>query len=140
MGKKTLGRPRIYKTVKQLETEIEKYFSQCDGRVLLDSDGEIVCDKNGEPIVVKKPPTVSGLAYFLGLKSRQALLNYQGRGEFNDAITRAKLFIEAYTEGRLFDRDGVAGAKFSLTNNFFGWREKPEEASTKVGVQIIDDI
>lgn len=125
MGKsKTLGRPRIYKTVKQLETAINGYFTECEGKALLDSEGEVVCDKNGEPIVVKHPPTISGLAYFLGLKSRQALLNYQDRPEFNDAVTRAKLFVESYTEGRLFDRDGVMGAKFSLTNNFSGWREK----------------
>ena len=47
--------------------------------------------------------------------------------QFVDTITRAKSFIEAYAEERLFDRDGVQGAKFSLINNFKGWREKPED-------------
>ena len=32
--------------------------------------------------------------------------------------------VEAYTEERLFDRDGSNGAQFSLRNNFSGWNEK----------------
>ncbi len=34
---------------------------------------------------------------------------------------------EEYAERRLYDRDGVNGAKFSLANNFKGWRDKPED-------------
>ena len=30
----------------------------------------------------------------------------------------------AYTEERLFDRDGSNGAQFSLRNNFRGWNER----------------
>lgn len=47
--------------------------------------------------------------------------------EFADTIIRAKSRIEEYAEARLFDRDGVNGAKFSLINNFRGWGEKPEQ-------------
>ena len=80
------------------------------------------------PIIIgRKPPTMTGLALALGFSSRQSLLNYQGKKQFVDTITRAKSFIEAYAEERLFDRDGVQGAKFSLINNFKGWREKPED-------------
>ena len=57
-----------------------------------------------------------------------------------DTITRAKTYIEEYTERRLFDRDGVQGAKFSLVNNFKGWSEKHELAVSDGPVQIIDDI
>ena len=46
-----------------------------------------------------------------------------------NTITRAKSFVEKYAEERLFDRDGVQGAKFSLINNFKGWSEKPEPAA-----------
>ncbi len=41
-----------------------------------------------------------------------------------DTITRAKARLEAYTEERLFDKEGAAGARFSLANNFKGWSEK----------------
>ena len=99
------GRPLKYKTVKELEIAIEAYFQACESK--------------------EKPPTITGLALALGFKSRQALLNYQGRAQFNDTITRAKSRVEAYAEERLFDRDGVNGAKFSLTNNFKGWSNNP---------------
>jgi hypothetical protein len=32
--------------------------------------------------------------------------------------------VEAYAESRLFDKDGANGAKFSLANNFRGWKEQ----------------
>lgn len=41
-----------------------------------------------------------------------------------NTITRAKTRVEAYTEQRLFDRDGSNGAQFSLRNNFKGWNDK----------------
>lgn len=131
---------RKYKSVKQLEDAIEAYFESCKG--------EIVRDKDGNPMLYKgrpvrdgaHPPTVTGLAYALGLKSRQALLNYQGRKMFHDTVTRAKMRIETYTEERLFDQGGVNGAKFSLMNNFKGWSEGSEKASEGDGVQIVDDI
>ena len=66
------------------------------------------------------------LALVLGLSSRQALLNYQGREEFNDTVTRAKARVEEYAESRLFDKDGSNGAKFSLANNFRDWIEKSD--------------
>lgn len=43
-----------------------------------------------------------------------------------DTITRAKTMIEAYTEERLFDRDGSNGAQFSLRNNFAGWNDRTQ--------------
>jgi hypothetical protein len=103
------GRPLKYKTKKALEEAIEAYFRRCQQE--------------------DRPPTVTGLAYELGFLSRQALLNYQDRPEFHDTITRAKLRIETYAEERLFDREGVNGAKFSLTNNFEGWSNAPAQTS-----------
>lgn len=118
-----MGRPLTYKTPDELQTAIDKYFADCDGKLLRDEDGTAIVDKFGNPVIVgKKPPTVTGLAYALGFKSRQALLNYQGKKAFNDTVTRAKLYIEAYCEERLFDKDGVKGATFSLERNFRNWR------------------
>ena len=123
-----MARPLKYKTVAELQAAIDQYFEDCRGRPLLDADGTPLLDKYGDPVITgAHPPTVTGLAYALGFTSRQALLNYQGKKQFVDTITRAKLYIEAYTEERLFDRDGVNGAKFSLVNNFKGWREHPTD-------------
>ena len=95
-------------------------------------------------MVGKKPLTITGLALALGFTSRQALLNYQEKPEFVDAITRAKARVEQYAEERLFDKDGANGAKFSLANNFKGWAEKQQiEADVKnevnICVELVDD-
>ncbi|MBQ7885509.1 MAG: hypothetical protein IJ313_01295 [Clostridia bacterium] len=129
-----------YKSVKELEEAIEAYFEDCKGEVVKDKDDNPMLYK-GRPVRAgARPPTVTGLAYFLGFRSRQALLNYQCRKTFHDAITRAKLRVEAYTEERLFDQGGVNGAKFSLTNNFSGWNEAGTKEQETGGVQIIDDV
>lgn len=134
-----------YKTVKEIQDAIDTYFKECEGRILTDGDGNTMYDKNGYPLIVdKKPLTVTGLALALGFSSRQALLNYQTKAEFNDTILRAKARIEQYAEERLFDKDGAAGAKFSLANNFEGWRERQQiEADVKetvtVNIELSDD-
>lgn len=114
-----MARPLKYKTVAELEAAIDKYFEDCDGHPLLNNSGEAICDKHGEPIIVGiKPPTVTGLALALGFTTRQSLLNYQGRKQFLDTITRAKSRCEEYAESRLYDRNGSRGAEFSLKYNF----------------------
>lgn len=123
------GRPPKFKTKEEIQEKIDNYFKECDGIPFYDEDGRPLQTAKGNIIYEKepKPPTVTGLALALGFLSRQSLLEYQGKKEFSDTITRAKLYIEEYTERRLFDRDGVHGAKFSLINNFKGWSEKPEK-------------
>ena len=132
-----------YQTAEEMSAAIDAYFKDCEGRVLTDKGGEVVTDKYGCPVIVGvHPPTVTGLALALGFKTRQSLLNYQARSKaFDDIITVAKSRCEEYAESRLYDRDGANGAKFSLMNNFKGWREKPEsENDNIIEVRIIDDI
>ena len=120
---------------------IEKYFKGCEGHPLTDDNGDTVYDKNGNPVIIGvHPPTVTGLALALGFKTRQSLLNYQARTDkFNDIITVAKSRCEEYAESRLYDRDGVNGAKFSLMNNFKGWRPKPAAAHT-AALDKLDEV
>ena len=135
----------MYKTKEEIQEKIDAYFEECKGVVVTDAEGNPMVDKYGN--VVRdgvKPLTITGLALALGFNSRQALLNYQGREEFNDTITRAKAIVEAYAESRLFDKDGANGAKFSLANNFEGWKEKREiEADVKsditISIELSDD-
>lgn len=124
------GSPPRYKTKEEMQKRIDEYFTACEGYVLTREDGEPLYDKNGRPIITgEKPPTITGLALALGFTSRQALLNYQAKREFVDTVTRAKSRVEAYAEERLFDRDGVQGAKFNLINNFKGWSDRPQSDS-----------
>lgn len=114
-----MARPKIYDTPKKMQKAIDKYFDDCQGKPLLDDNGDVLTDKKGNPILIgARAPTITGLALALGFNSRQALLNYQARPEFNDTITRAKTRCEEYAESRLYDRDGARGAEFSLKYNF----------------------
>ena len=125
--KKAVGRPPKYKCKEEIEEKIEAYFKKCEGRVLEDKNGDPILDKWGKPIIVdREVPTITGLALALGFSTRLSLLNYQGKVEFMNTITRAKTMVEAYTEQRLFDRDGSNGAQFSLRNNFKGWNDKQD--------------
>lgn len=128
-----------------MQKKIDEYFKACEGRVLKDENGNFILDKHNVPIIIdSRPLTVTGLALALGFNSRQALLNYQAKKEFNDTILRAKARIEQYAEERLFDKDGANGAKFSLANNFDGWKEKQQiEADVNntlnIKVELVDD-
>ena len=140
-----VGRPPMYKTKEEMQEKIDAYFEECKGKVLKDDDGNYVLNKYGSPIVIDaRPLTITGLALALGFNSRQALLNYQAKEEFNDTIMRAKAKVECYAEERLFDKDGANGAKFSLANNFEGWKEKQQieadiNSEMTINVELVDD-
>lgn len=133
---KRIGRPPVFKSKEELEKKIEEFFKSCEGSVLEDETGKPVLDKYGNVIKIdERPETVTGLALALGFKSRQSLIDYQGKAEFSDTITRAKLRCEKYAEERLYDRDGNGGARFSLQVNF-GWKDKPVESEA---MQTVED-
>jgi hypothetical protein len=136
------GRPPFYTNVEDMQKAIDQYFESCKGEPIMVEDPETgqkvpYLDKHGQPVLINsKPPTVTGLALALGFTSRQALLNYEGKNEFFDAITRAKMRCQEYAEQRLYDKDGANGAKFSLQNNF-GWVERQEITNTNIDVDLL---
>lgn len=141
-GKHPGGRPPKYRSAKALEKRVEEYFASCEGRPLIDEEtGKQVIWK-GQPVYEdRRPPTVTGLALALGFATRASLIDYQGKPQFEEIILRAKSRIEQYTEERLFDRDGSAGARFSLQNNFNGWKEKTEVSLSGAEAEgIMDEI
>lgn len=142
MPKNKGGRPPKYTSKEEIEGLINNYFEECEGIPFFDDDGKPLMTDKGIIIYKKppKPPTVTGLALALGFTTRLSLLNYQGKAEFMNTITRAKTYIEEYSERRLFDRDGVNGAKFSLINNFKGWSEHPKEDIQKENIDKLDEI
>ncbi len=85
MDFKRIGRPPKYENAKQMQKDIEEYFKS-----LLDKEG----------VIWVRPPTVSGLAFHLGLSTRQ-LLRYEKdneNSEFCPIITRAKAICELFLE------------------------------------------
>lgn len=143
--KRPVGRPPAFTSVEEMEVLIDKYFEDCDGKIVVDKDGNPLRNKDGKIIRDdRRPYTVTGLALALGFNSRTSLLNYEGKEEFVNTILRAKARVEKYAEERLYDNNGANGAKFSLANNFKGWTEKQTiEADVKntmnITVELVDD-
>lgn len=117
------GRPLKYKSVKTMQTDIDKYFKECDAS--------------------GRPYTVSGLAYALGT-NRQTLINYEGKDEFVDTIKRAKARIELFNEELLYNKDvSTTGVIFNLKNNY-GWKDKQEieadvNSEMNISIELSDD-
>lgn len=79
----------------------------------------------------EKPPTLSGLALFLGV-ARRTLLNYidsantegnSKKAQCGDLLVMAKAQIECYLEERLIT-DYSRGLEFVLKNGYHGWGDK----------------
>ena len=99
-NKKNVGAPPKFTSKEEMQEKIDNYFKDCDGEPFI-VDGEPLRDKYGNIIMVgSHPPTITGLALALGFHSRQTLLNYQGKKEFMDTVTRAKMRVEQYCEIR----------------------------------------
>lgn len=120
------GRPKKYNTVEEVNKVIQEYFDSCFEPLFIKSTGEPFINDKGEILTHQvRPFTIGGLADALDM-TRQSLLNYSKDEKFFDTIMRAKRKCEVYAEERLFDKDGVNGAKFTLINNYDNWKEKTE--------------
>lgn len=132
--------PLKWKSKKALEEAIEGYFEDCRGKPYIMDDGTALMDKSGEVVLLDAhPPTITGLALWLGFTGRQALVEYQAREDYGDTITRAKTRCEEYAERRLYDRDGTRGAQFSLSCNF-GWKQTQTAEANGGGVVMIPEV
>ncbi len=98
----------------------------------------MIRDKKGNLIIDgAHPPTVTGLALWLGFKSRQSFLNYNsGKQDIDDLITMAKSKCEEFAERHLYDHSCSSGAKFSLENNFNGWGKNQKDDPTNVKKEL----
>ena len=127
------GRPLKLSSPEQVQKAINNYFKSCfvpkkeeTGEISKDLEGNIVYE-------LRRPLTMAGLANALGI-SRQSLLDYRDKEGFSDTIKEARRVVEQFAEERLFDREGVQGAKFSLINNFLRWSDKSEIVQTNTNL------
>jgi hypothetical protein len=145
-----------YRDVETLEKAIDDYFDSCDGKPII-VDGIAVTDKNGNPVFTpSKPYTLEGLALHLGIGVK-TLANYsdanypvndcadEEKGSYLQAIDRARAKCLNYNAERLFDKDGVQGAKFYAINNSerMGGLKYAERQEVDMSIQpitFIDDL
>lgn len=123
------GRPRIYKTIEEMQPLIDEYFEIKSGakRKVVLKNKTVVYIPDPEPV------HISGLCAYLGL-THETLGQYQKKEEFSDSITQAKQMCEEYAVNMCFK--GHNKADFVLQNNF-KWRNRSEtenktESTTKI--------
>lgn len=116
------GRPLKFKTAIELEKQIDKYFEKCVDEILRDEEGRPLVNKSGIVAVISHPPTVAGLALWLGFEDRRSMYDYKDRPEFSHTIKKAILRIEENAENALISGKASTGAIFWLKNH--GWTDK----------------
>lgn len=127
MAKKT-GRPLKFKTSEELQAKVDEYFET-------DAYEVVGYDEKKKKEIRVYAPTISGLAYFLGV-DRRTLVDWSTKDMFSPTIKAARQRVEMNLERRLYGQ-GVAGVIFNLKNNF-GWKDKqPEEVETQTGNTLI---
>lgn len=126
-----------YKKKEDLQKDIDCYFESCFS-YKRDKNGKIITDENeNKCFEQKKPFTISGLAYALGI-NRNQLLSYGKDEKFYEIIQRAKGKCECFAEEKLFDKDTFNAAKFVLSENFSGWAVKEGKNTSAESVLKID--
>jgi hypothetical protein len=103
-------RPLKFKTIKKLQSKIDKYFKDTP----------------------KDEWTITGLAMALDTY-RQTLCNYEEKDEFVDTIKKAKQKVENGYEIDL-KKSGRSGTIFALKN--FGWTDRSETDLTTKGESL----
>lgn len=123
------GRPAKFSSAKKMEEKINEYFSKCCCSIpMCDDDGHVLTTKTGKPIIEHNPPTMAGLALYLGFADRSSLYDYKRKPEFNHQIRRAIARMEEYAEKQLTVGQ-TSGAIFWLKNH--GWGEKAVEETAQ---------
>lgn len=121
------GRPPTYETAVDFQTKVDTYFEYIKGE-----QGVIKSTEEGVPdqlywIRKPEPPTITGLALFLGFESRQSFYDYEEKPEFSYTVKRARMAIESQYEKNLHGTSPT-GSIFALKN--MGWRDKVETGFT----------
>jgi len=129
------GRPAHFENAEELAKKVDEYFVYLEGEYT----DVTLRDDEGKPYQERKytrkpePPTVTGLAIYLGFESRQSVYDYEKQGEFSYIIKRARLYVEHGYEKDLRS-EKPTGAIFALKN--MGWVDKQEVSNMNYNVNI----
>lgn len=125
---KNAGEKPAFSSPEILQRDVDEYFMSCYGPIV-DKRGNLVRDEQGEIVKVqKKPFTVAGLAYHIGIATNTFNRYCSGRMDdlgqeddnllFSVILQRAKQRIEAFAEESLYSKDSQPGARFVLDSHF----------------------
>ncbi len=135
---KKAGRPAKYKSPDEMVFKIDEYFNtQCKNVPMLDDDGNVLVTKTGKPLIEYNPPTLAGLALYLGFADRKSLHDYKKKEKFAFVIRQAIARMEEYAEKQLTTGQ-TSGAMFWLKNQ--GWSEKEPTENTNENNKSLQEL
>lgn len=132
------GQPPLFSNPEDLEKAVLSYFEYIKGETkeieITDNEEKLrrakasgytsfTVETKMEVVREPEPPTITGLALYLGFASRQSLYDYEKRGEYSYIIKNARLRVEKGYELRLHGNNPT-GSIFALKN--MGWYDKQE--------------
>jgi hypothetical protein len=136
------GRGRIVEDPQQMQYLIDKYFESRKPGLQYDNEGKVVVDGKGNPVLKMNPPSITGLALWLGYACKDSIADGIKRNDgfsaiLKEAKTRCENFLE---EGIISDEVSVNGAT-RLIQFYGGWAEKKEiEAKVSTGEKRLIDL
>jgi DNA-packaging protein gp3 len=116
-----------FTSVRRLNTLITQYFNYIKGKKQAVPNAIAAKTKTTKQLIWARepePPTLSGLALYLGFDSRQQFETYEAKPRYGAPLRRARLRIESVYEKKLHFHSS-SGAVFALKN--LGWKDKAAE-------------
>ncbi len=129
-----MTKKRLFASPKALDALIAQYFEYIEGEYQLvqqevkGAGGKI--KKTEEKVWLREPepPTLTGLALYLGFNSKQEFEVWETKARYGAPLKRARLRIESIYEKKLHFHSS-SGAVFAL-KNIMGWSERTEDNVT----------
>lgn len=115
----------VFSSARQLQKLIDNYFARAAGEWHMENvplKGKATDDTSLQKIWDREPepPTLSGLALYLGFESLDNFEDYERKGAYANALKRGRLQVEAEYEKKLHGQS--AGIIFALKK--LGWTDK----------------
>lgn len=134
----------LFNKVEQINSRIADYFKWIEGEFHTESLPFKPTAKSPPEMREQKvwdrepqPPTLTGLAIYLGFDSLRAFEAYEKNGRFASILKRARLQIENAYEKQLHQQPAT-GAIFALKS--LGWMEKPVDDVPNNGITVKIEI
>lgn len=124
---------RPFKSVRELDHLINYYFTSANG-----SPSSEKQQPEGDPIPPPPgPPTLSGLAFYLGFNTLEEFEALEAKGRFASRLKRARLYIEAIYESRLHSSTGAIYALKAMGHGEKATGNNNEEPDNTFNIEIV---
>jgi hypothetical protein len=123
---------RPFKSARELDDLILCYFSYAGGSPSAEKK-----KANNNTITPSGPPTLSGLAFYLGFNSLAEFEAREAKGRFASRLQRARLYIEAIYESRLHSSTGAIYALKAMGHGEKATGKTREEQDNTFNIEIV---